>query len=59
MSLESAFALLFQYVLPPHVAQTPRQLLGCALVFAAVAAVQVFDARRPRAPAGGAASAPS
>lgn len=40
MSLESVFALLFGWLLRGD-AQTPRQLLGCALVFAAVVLPQI------------------
>ena len=43
MSLESVFALLFGWLIRGD-AQTPRQLLGCALVFAAVVLSQVCDA---------------
>ena len=47
MSLESAFALLFGWLLLGDT-QTPRQLLGCALVFAAVVLSQILDTlRRP------------
>ena len=46
MSLESVFALLFGWLLRGD-AQTPRQLLGCALVFAAVVSVQLCDALLP------------
>lgn len=47
MSLESVFALLFGWLLRGD-AQTPRQLLGCALVFVAVVLVQVVDVAFPR-----------
>ena len=53
MSLESVFALLFGWLLRGD-AQTPRQLLGCALVFTAVVLSQVCDAlpcRKDRASA--------
>ena len=46
MSLESVFALLFGWLLRGDT-QTPRQLLGCALVFVAVVFVQLCDALLP------------
>ena len=46
MRLEAVFALLFQYVFMPDAVQTPRQLLGCALVFAAVVGVQISSCPR-------------
>lgn len=44
MSLESVFALLFGWLIR-HDVTTPRQLSGCALVFAAVILTQVCDTR--------------
>lgn len=46
MSLETVFALLCQFAFMPEVRQTPRQLVGCALMFAAVAGVQLAEAAR-------------
>lgn len=44
MSLESVFALLAGWLVM-HQSQTPRQLLGCGLVFAAVIFTQLFSLR--------------
>lgn len=45
MSLESVFALLFGWWWLDYT-QTPRQLAGCGLVFAAVVFTQAMDGRR-------------
>ena len=46
LSLEGVFAVLFGWLLLGDVL-TPRQLLGCALVFSAVVLAQARFARRP------------
>ena len=48
MSLEAVFAALFGWLFLQQ-ALTPRQIAGCALVFAAVVFVQLAAARRPAA----------
>lgn len=41
MSLESVFAAIFCWILPPHTALSPREIFGCILIFLAIIYIQI------------------
>lgn len=50
MSLESVFAALSSWILPPHTTLSPKELCGCILVFTAVLLAQLPAMTSPSLP---------
>ena len=41
MSLESVFAVIFAWVLPPHATMSVREIIGCVIIFVAIILAQL------------------
>lgn len=41
MSLESVFAVIFAWILPPHSTMTEREIIGCVVIFVAIVLAQL------------------